>query len=142
MKRVIFLFFLLNYFNLLSQIQTVGLFTNDDQSFKGYTLFSPNSNTYLIDNCGKLINSWNSSYNAGSSVYLLENGSLLRACRIQNPIFSAGGSGGRIEKTDWYGNSDVTMSADMTTYRQNLRDITNGIDTVEKANNITWPTKP
>ena len=104
MKRVIFLFFFLNYFNLLSQIQTVGLFTNDSQSFKGYTLFSPNSNTYLIDNCGKLINSWNSSYNAGSSVYLLENGSLLRTCRIQNPIFSAGGSGGRIEKTDWYGN--------------------------------------
>jgi hypothetical protein len=47
-----------------------------------------------------------------------------------------------LKETDWYGNSDVTMSADMTTYRQNLRDITNGIDTVEKANNITWPTKP
>ena len=40
MKRVIFLFFFLNYFNLLSQTQTVGLFTNDSQSFKGYTLFS------------------------------------------------------------------------------------------------------
>ena len=47
-----------------------------------------------------------------------------------------------LRETDWYGNSDVTMSADMTTYRQNLRDITNGIDTVEKAENITWPTKP
>ena len=38
--------------------------------------------------------------------------------------------------------SDVTMSADMTTYRQNLRDITNGVDTVEKVNAISWPTKP
>jgi hypothetical protein len=34
------------------------------------------------------------------------------------------------------------MSAEMTTYRQALRDITNGLDTVEKVNNVTWPTKP
>jgi len=34
------------------------------------------------------------------------------------------------------------MSADMTTYRQNLRDLTNGLSTVEDVNNITWPTKP
>ena len=47
-----------------------------------------------------------------------------------------------IADSDWMGNSDVTMPADWTTYRQNLRDITNGVDTVEKINNITWPTKP
>ena len=47
-----------------------------------------------------------------------------------------------LEETDFYANSDVTMSDDMKTYRQNLRDITNGLDTVEKAQNVTWPTKP
>jgi len=47
-----------------------------------------------------------------------------------------------ITETDFYALSDVTMSSDMTTYRQNLRDITNGITTVEQANNVTWPTKP
>ena len=47
-----------------------------------------------------------------------------------------------LNETDWMGNQDVTMSSDMQTYRQNLRDITNGVDTVEKINNITWPTKP
>tara|TARA_A100001011_G_scaffold212951_1_gene221099 strand:+ start:877 stop:1164 length:288 start_codon:yes stop_codon:yes gene_type:complete len=47
-----------------------------------------------------------------------------------------------IAESDWMGNSDVTMSSEWTTYRQNLRDITNGVDTVEKINNITWPTKP
>ena len=118
MIRWIFFFFFFNYLNLFSQIQTVGLFTNDAQSFKGYTLFSPNSDTYLIDNCGKLINSWNSNYNAGSSVYLLENGSLLRACRIQNPIFSAGGGGGRIEKTDWYGNLEWSYNFSDSLYHQ------------------------
>ena len=47
-----------------------------------------------------------------------------------------------LAETDYLALSDQTLSSDMTTYRQNLRDITNGIDTVEKANNITWPTKP
>ena len=47
-----------------------------------------------------------------------------------------------LKETDFYALSDVTMSADMTTYRQNLRDITNGVDTVEKVNAISWPTKP
>ena len=44
--------------------------------------------------------------------------------------------------TDHYALSDQTLSDDMRTYRQSLRDITNGITTVEQANNITWPTKP
>ena len=44
--------------------------------------------------------------------------------------------------TDFYGNSDVTMSDDMTTYRQALRDLPAGKDTVDKCNNATWPTKP
>lgn len=39
---------------------------------------------------------------------------------------------GMLEETDFYGMSDVTMSSDMKTYRQALRDITNGLDTVEK----------
>ena len=47
-----------------------------------------------------------------------------------------------LAETDFYGNSDVTMSDDMTTYRQALRDLPNGKDTVLKCNNATWPTKP
>ena len=47
-----------------------------------------------------------------------------------------------LAETDFYGNSDVTMSDDMTTYRQALRDLPNGKDTVDKCNNATWPTKP
>ena len=47
-----------------------------------------------------------------------------------------------LSQTDFYALSDVTMSSDMENYRQNLRDITNGLDTVEKCNNVTWPTKP
>ena len=47
-----------------------------------------------------------------------------------------------LKETDFYALSDVTMSSDMATYRQNLRDLTNGLDTAEKVDNVTWPTKP
>ena len=48
----------------------------------------------------------------------------------------------KLAETDFHALSDNTISADMTTYRQNLRDLTNGLSTVEDVNNITWPTKP
>ena len=47
-----------------------------------------------------------------------------------------------LAETDFYALSDVTMSSDMQTYRQNLRDLPDGKDTVEKCENATWPTKP
>ena len=47
-----------------------------------------------------------------------------------------------LKETDFYALPDVTMSSDMATYRQNLRDLTNGLDTAEKVDNVTWPTKP
>jgi len=47
-----------------------------------------------------------------------------------------------LKETDFHGMSDRTMSSDMTTYRQELRDLTNGITTVEQANAVVFPTKP
>jgi len=47
-----------------------------------------------------------------------------------------------LAETDFYALSDVTMSDSMTTYRQDLRDLPAGKDTLDKVNNATWPTKP
>ena len=47
-----------------------------------------------------------------------------------------------LKETDWMANSDVTMSDDWKTYRQELRDLTNGLDTVEKVEAKEFPTKP
>ena len=47
-----------------------------------------------------------------------------------------------LAETDFYALSDVTMSDDMKTYRQELRDLPAGKDTVAKCENATWPTKP
>ena len=47
-----------------------------------------------------------------------------------------------LRQTDFYALGDVTMSDDMKTYRQSLRDITNGLTTVDEVNAVSWPTKP
>ena len=48
----------------------------------------------------------------------------------------------KLAETDFYALSDVTMSPEMETYRQELRDLTNGLTTVEQVETVTWPTKP
>ena len=47
-----------------------------------------------------------------------------------------------LAETDFYALSDVTMSDDMKTYRQELRDLPSGKDTVAKCEGATFPTKP
>lgn len=47
-----------------------------------------------------------------------------------------------LAETDWWGVSDNTMSAEQTKYRKDLRDITNGLTTVEEVNAVVFPTKP
>jgi hypothetical protein len=44
--------------------------------------------------------------------------------------------------TDYLALSDNTLSADMTTYRQSLRDITNNLTTLEQIQAVEFPTKP
>ena len=45
-------------------------------------------------------------------------------------------------ETDFYALSDVTMSAEMTNYRQALRDITNGLTTVADVEAVVFPERP
>jgi len=47
-----------------------------------------------------------------------------------------------LSETDYLGASDQTMSSAMTTYRQALRDLTNGLTTVAKVKAKQFPTKP
>jgi len=45
----------------------------------------------------------------------------------------------RLAETDYLALSDNTLSAEMTTYRQALRDITNSYTSLD---DVVWPTKP
>lgn len=99
---------------------TVGLEVYDtSKSYFGYTLFTPlrSTETYLIDNGGREIHSWSGNYEAGASVYLLDDGSVLRAGNIMtNPVFAAGGQGGVIEKIAWDGTLEWQFEYSTTTY--------------------------
>ena len=48
----------------------------------------------------------------------------------------------KLAETDFYALSDVTMSDEMKQYRQDLRDITEGLLTKEQVEAKEFPTKP
>ena len=87
--------------------QTIGVFIRDEEkAFEGYTLFAPmqSTTTYLMNNEGNFVYSWESDYNPGLSVYLLESGNLLRTASVRNTVFDAGGSGGKVQEIEPDGN--------------------------------------
>ena len=47
-----------------------------------------------------------------------------------------------LSETDYLALSDQTMTAEMTAYRQALRDITNGLTTVADVEAVVFPEKP
>lgn len=95
--------------SVFSQTQTVGVFTYTEEAFEGYTLLTQNKSqtSYLINNCGEVVNEWTSEYTPGMSSYLLEDGTLLRTCQIVSEsevnAFANGGFGGRMERFSWDG---------------------------------------
>ncbi|MCU0644111.1 MAG: aryl-sulfate sulfotransferase, partial [bacterium] len=117
---------------LFGQERTVGLFVNDSSKVcPGYILFSPKHYpyTYLINNEGRIINQWTKSiYEPGQSVYLLENGNLLRTCMVKGKMNTGGGEGGRIEEYDWDGNLVWELDFSTETYMQHhdIRPLPNG----------------
>ena len=48
----------------------------------------------------------------------------------------------KLAETDFYALSDVTMSDEMKQYRQDLRDITEGLTTEEQVKAVEFPAKP
>lgn len=108
MKKVLITFFLTGIFFLRVTAQnTIGVTQYEpDSVFQGYTLFAPLSDTitYLIDNCGREVHRWDGDFLPGNSVYLLENGDLLRTGQDPvNPNFNFGGKGGFVKLYDWDG---------------------------------------
>lgn len=115
---------------VLGQTNTVGVLLQTPSSFDGYTLMPVTSsgNTYLIDNCGEVVQSWTSDYNAGMMAYLGDDGCLVRAGRTGNPNFLEGGAGGIIEIFDWDGDLkwSYLMSNDSICQHHDLALMPNG----------------
>jgi len=132
--NIIIQFLIIFFFTeiISAQTRTVGLFKNDTSKvYKGYTLFAPKQNTmtYLINNDGRIVHQWTASkYPPGQSVYLLENGHLLRTCMTKGQLSSGGGEGGRVEEYDWDDNLVWELDFSSATYMQHhdIRYLPNG----------------
>lgn len=85
-----------------------GTLKKTDAVSPGYTLIAPltSTDTFLVDPDGNVVHQWKSDSTPGNSVYLLEDGSLLRTEKVgeTGQFPSNAGSGGRIRRFDWDGN--------------------------------------
>jgi hypothetical protein len=127
-RRIFLLFFWLFYFQVSAQV--VGLIQTSGSVQPGFTLFHPDFSrtTYLIDNAGNIVNSWDGQYTPGRTVYLLENGLLLRAGNYPQTPFGAGGKGGYLELLDWDGNIvwSYLLSNDSAVQHHDMKMLPNG----------------
>ena len=102
--KILFFFTFLFMLSVTAQ-KTVGVLLNTKKALDGYTLFTAHKETYLINNKGEVVKQWTSKYPPAKSVYLLENGNLLRAAQLPDTgKFTMPSVGGRIELFDWDGN--------------------------------------
>ena len=111
-----------------------GLYLNETGAYEGYTLFATLSSevTYLIDNRGNIIHTWESDCRPGNSVYLLEDGNLLRTGspkgKDKNQVFQAGPAGGKVQIIDLEGNItwEFTHSSDTYLLHHDIEPLPNG----------------
>ena len=118
MKKTLLYLLLLPYCFLSLGQNTVGTISISEGIESGYTLFTNHTSTFLIDNCGRLINQWTSTFPPGNAVYLLEDGKILRAGRTDSSDIVFGGQGGVVEVFDWEGNLVWQYFYDTPEYRQ------------------------
>ena len=88
---------------------TLGTLLNNQTSLEGYTLISPRTNeipryTYLIDNCGEIVNQWESEFPLFGKEVLMPDGTLYRSVIDNQSTLNIPGITGRIERLDWEGN--------------------------------------
>jgi hypothetical protein len=74
--------------------------------YNGYTLFNANGdyNSNLIDMAGTTVHTWYNSRRGGYSVYLLENGNLMRPGEDPSAIMKGAAFSGLLQEIDWDAN--------------------------------------
>jgi hypothetical protein len=110
-----------------------GLHLNKKSAFEGYTFFAPigSTSTYLINMEGKIIHEWPSGFRPGLSVYLMDDGSILRTCQEPNqgPFRNArGGVGGRVQRVSWDGRViwEFVLPHDQYMHHHDIEPLPNG----------------
>jgi len=83
-----------------------GLIVNDPRAYQGYTLLAPimSKMVYMLDMQGRVVRTWVGDAPGNLSVYLLENGHLLRYGRLAEQTFGDGaGAAGHVQEFTFEG---------------------------------------
>ncbi|MEM1217741.1 MAG: aryl-sulfate sulfotransferase [Bacteroidota bacterium] len=91
------------------------------------------SDVYLFDNCGEIVHIWedDDDFRPGNSVYLQDNGDLIKCKRpsvvVNDPIW-AGGGGATVDRWDWDGNLlwSMTINNDLERLHHDVAPMPNG----------------
>ena len=89
-----------------------------------------------------LINSLNKNVSISIEFSSKKKNKFIKRFSKLNPVTTFQNEMNAVAETDFYGNSDVTMSNDMKTYRQALRDLPATLNNTTVLQTITWPEKP
>ncbi|NND88767.1 MAG: T9SS type A sorting domain-containing protein [Flavobacteriaceae bacterium] len=132
-KNYCLLFFTLLFIQIMNSQNTVGTILNTENSLEGYTLFSPQTSlvpsyTYLMNNCGEVVNTWESTLPVYGSEYLMPDGTLFRSVVDNRSTLTLPGLSGRIEHLDWDGNLiwGVTFSDTDYSFHHDFEVLPNG----------------
>lgn len=87
-------------------------------AFQGYTLFGPSNGryTYLINMNNTVVHTWTHNRSGGYSVYLLENGDVIRPSMATNPPLNGAGAAGMVQRVSWNGTLVWEYTYSSTTY--------------------------
>jgi hypothetical protein len=101
------------------------------QAFNGYTLFCPGEGsmaTYLINMKNATVHSWTHNKSGGYSVYLLDDGSILRTVKVSNAQLNGGGATGVVQRTSWSGSIlwEYTYSSSTHLSHHDIKPMPNG----------------
>ena len=110
---------------------TVGLLLNDSAAYDGFTLLAPTRfpTTYLINNEGHIVHTWESLDGPRMSTYLREDGILLRSAIGGAEFGMAGnGVGGRLQLLDWDGTViwDYVYADTLYRHHHDIKPLPNG----------------
>lgn len=118
--------------------------------YDGLLLYSPtaggggggtnNGTTYLKDNNGNTVHTWNFSNGAASMPYLLPDSSIIYPYRVSNPTMNSGGVGGGVAKIAWDGEVlwNYVVSDERYQHHHDVEPLPNGNILIIAWENFSW----
>ncbi len=110
---------------------------SSQEVFDGLTIYTPQSSggpgggsttTYLKNEDGETVHTWNHARGAASMPYLLPDSSIIYPFRVQSPTMVNGGVGGGIQRISWGGEIlwEYEVSDDTYQHHHDIQPLPNG----------------